>query len=203
MPETRGIAWMHPSHINRFLIRKIGKEWLSMEPAALWEEMELQGMDYDRGDSDCIMALRTALRSNSAWRDWNVFLNTAAAFNGLEINPESLPELTPSQLAWGIKQLRRVDEEDTFSAEVCMMIAGIIFQHGIYWIPEASPLAICKTYLQRLLWQRISEDKTMEALHDKMKEGYFNPASCITEEQRIHSEKLHIIDEYLSLGEEF
>jgi hypothetical protein len=173
-----------------------------MEPAALWEEMEHQGMDYRREDSDCIMALRTAIRSNSAWKDWNVFFNTVAAFNGLEINPESLPELTPSQLAWGIKQLKRIDEKDIFSASVCMAIAGIVFEYGICWIPDTSPLAICKPYLQRILWQKICEDETLEALYDKMEEGYFNPASCITDTQRIHSEKLHIIDEYLNLGEE-
>ena len=200
MPDA--IAHMHPTTLVRFMIRKFGKEWLDMEPGALWEEMELRGIDYDRQDADYIMALRAAVRSNAAWKDWNVFLNTASALNDLGMNAEALPELTPSQLAWGITQLRRIDEKDKFSEEVCMVIAGIIFQHGIYWIPEGSPLSIAKPYLNRLTWRKISQDETLEKLYDKLKEGYRNPLSCVSDEQRIHSEKLHLIEEYLTLSQD-
>jgi hypothetical protein len=197
--DPLSISYLNATDLYQFMMKKIGKEWLDMEPAALWEEMEEQGMTMDDGDRDCIMGLRTAIRTNAPWKDYLVFLNTVSALNGLGISPQSEPELSPSQIAWGITQLKTIDPDAEFSDNVKMLTAGIVFQHGLYWIPPSNPLHMCSKKLLPLLWARISSDKALEEIVSAMEAGYQDPAACTNDIQRIHAEKLHIIDEYIAM----
>lgn len=197
--EPLSISYLKATDLYQFMMKTIGKEWLDMEPAALWEEMESQALTTDSKDRDCVMALRAAIRSNAPWKDYLVFLNTVAAMNGLGMSPSTEPEVSPSQLAWGITQLKTIDADTEFSDNIKKLIAGIVFQHGLYWIPQDSPLAICSDKLIPLLWARISSDKALEEITGSMEAGYRDYSLCKNDIQRIHSEKLHLIDEYLEM----
>lgn len=176
---------------------RYGPDWLMWDPVVLWEAIETDtNSSLSQSERDCIMAVRSALKADTAWQDWAVFLATVKALNGSDITTENPNYCTPMQIAWGVYVMEEIAGEQEFSGSVKAMVAAVFFRHGIYWLPEGKLRDIAEPYLSKILYSRQGPEASViqEAL--KLSYDSYRAGDLETEEYQ-HTERLLMIEEYV------
>ena len=193
-----------PVVIAREMQARFGADWLLWEPAVLWDALEEEG-ETTRAYRDKVMAIRTAIKSDSCWKNWNVFLATVRSLNGLEMRPDVPNYCTPAQIAYGLLALEEIAGIQPYDETVKAMAAAIVFRNGIYWLPESSRLrSFVQPYLDRILYSRIGPD-FMDSIQS-LKQRYLQwrtGESPISEDENSrdeaeeHAVRIALIEEYV------
>lgn len=124
-----------PDAYRIVLALKYKEGWLDWEPETLWAAIRSDFGplgDVARGK---IMALRTCLKTNTPWIDWDAFEHVSQAFNdGIVIfGLMQPPEI--EEAAYTVTVLRRLGDWP-FSADVTGYIAAVCLNAGLVYAPE-------------------------------------------------------------------
>jgi len=122
---------------------------LFWEPETIWMSLENDyGIDLSVEDRGKIMAAITLVRYPSFFWDNLVFQRTVKALCGIHIDPESLPECHPSEMAWAMYEaelLRGLDPEKMefqpqMDSDVKQYIAVCLLRAGMVYPPRGLEL---------------------------------------------------------------
>lgn len=124
-----------PDAYRIVLALKYKENWLEWEPETLWAAIRSDFGpvgDVARGK---IMALRTSLKTNTPWIDWDAFEHVSQAFNdGLVIfGLMQPPEI--EEAAYTVTVMRRLGDWP-FSADVSGYLAAVCLSAGLVYAPE-------------------------------------------------------------------
>lgn len=184
-----------PEHIKSLLDEQFGNDWLMWEPEVLWDELGRR-MSISRADKDQIMAIRVMLKSDAPWKDWGAFLSVVRALNGIEISPIYANFSTPAQIAWALEVMDRFSLDDDFDPSIGQVVAGILYQDGIYWLPEGKMKDLAEPYLTDICYKKHGSE--IEDIRNAAEQAYSLPDSeKPPQELKEHTSKLRLIEEYV------
>jgi hypothetical protein len=124
-----------PDAYRIVLALKYKENWLDWEPETLWAAIRSDFGpvgDVARGK---IMALRTSLKTNTPWIDWDAFEHVSQAFNdGLVLfGLMQPPEL--EEAAYTVTVMRRLGDWP-FGSDVSGYLAAVCLNAGLVFAPE-------------------------------------------------------------------
>jgi len=80
----------------------IGNQFLSWEPESIWKELEDKGVELPLENRDKLQACLTCIKGDSFFWDALGFEKIISAFNSIPISSDTIQEMTPAQIAWGV-----------------------------------------------------------------------------------------------------
>ena len=109
--------------------------WLSWEPETLWWSIRRDFGPISDLVRNKIMALRTCLKTNTPWIDWDAFENVGNAFNDeIPIFGELQP-LEPEDVAYTVQTMRELGDWE-FGAEVQGYMSAVCINAGLIYAPD-------------------------------------------------------------------
>lgn len=82
----------------------LGASAFGWEPETIRMELDDEGINILPENFDALMAVITLRTTTDFWWDANVFENVCVALNGYSPQEDVLHDVTPSQIAWAVKQ---------------------------------------------------------------------------------------------------
>jgi hypothetical protein len=161
-----------PDAYRIVLALKYKENWLEWEPETLWDSIRSDFGplgDVTRGK---IMALRTCLKTNTPWVDWDAFEHVSQAFNdGLVIFGMMQPP-DIEEAAYTVTVMRRLGDWP-FAAEVSAYMGAVCLDAGLVfapdeWFPSAQYFIEKQTMAPKALI------KTIAAAWEKLKGADFS-----------------------------
>lgn len=137
--QSKYADW-EPLAISAFIESHLGPEWITFEPDTIIDLLPLGAEEVARA-----LCARQVLYDHGPFTDWHVFEKIAVAFNNRVPDFETTQDLNPSELAWAVTQMRRIDPSTPFSEEVKNYVAVLLRDAGIVVCPGA--LADCQPHL--------------------------------------------------------
>jgi len=171
-------------------------DWKYWEPEALWAEIEDDmGININAVDDTIrnkILAYRTCMNSHIPWQQWSVFLNVCEALNGYSFDPEVVRFYSAAHLIWAMEQMLDIAEDRDWMPSVVEMLAILLYNEGVYWLPNPWGAIVNKS-IRRLLPE---ENKSIP---DEIQKAYsvFNDGELGEDWISIAIGRILIIEDYI------
>lgn len=114
---------------------KAGPAFLDFEPQTLRE------LGFDDREVAKIMAAKVVLYDHTPFYDWHVFEKVVVTFNGRDAVFDVTQEPSIAEIAWAVDEMRYIDDQTTFSPEVCGYIAVAASREGLVAMPQVLKFA--------------------------------------------------------------
>lgn len=124
-----------PDAYRIVLALKYKQSWLEWEPETLWAAIRSDFGpvgDVARGK---IMALRTCLKTNTPWIDWDAFEHVSQAFNDGLVSFGMMQPPEIEDAAYTVTVMRRLGDWP-FGADVSGYLAAVCLTAGLVFAPE-------------------------------------------------------------------
>lgn len=140
--------------------RILGPQFLAWEPETIRVELADEGVEITSANFDALMAAITLRVTTNFYWDANTFENVIVALNAHNVVFDTLQEVTPAQIAWGVTQAhlivdklsnhdipKKLSRDDRFDYEpVCFAVAACMHA-GMSVAPKE--LSFCRELLDK------------------------------------------------------
>lgn len=127
----------------------LGPQFMVWEPETIRLELHDSGVDIHAQNFDALMAVITLVESTAFFWDANIFEDVCAALNATSPQFDSVNEVCPAQIAWGVKQAHLIvdslatyeipDElkkDERFDYEPVSYTAAACLHAGLVTVPD-------------------------------------------------------------------
>ena len=113
-------------------LRYFGEDIHHWDPETVWLEFRDEfGIDLPATSHDRLMALITAVSTNTFYRDWATFSIIAHTLNGDDQTMGRQDSLLPAMMAWAVTEVRMADEaKHEFGVDVAVGVGKILSEDG-------------------------------------------------------------------------
>jgi hypothetical protein len=146
--ETTAIGCLHA------LTLLYGDGVRAWEPETIWLTLDRADVDAPLLNRDKILAAFTLLMLPAFWWEVSAFENTVCVFNNVHMNPETLHEASPAQIAWAVYEAELlfaesdIDETPEFDHEPITYTGTVLHRAGFLVAPQL--LRFAQTTLDKL-----------------------------------------------------
>lgn len=126
----------HPLALDLYLLRALGPEYFTWDPAAIWQELlRVSGApNINVSVKQKIMAVCLVKSSTRAYDTWPAFEKVIAAFNDQTVDFETMQKPSLGQLIVGVGIMRGL-REAPFSEEVQRYMAAALLSDDLVFAP--------------------------------------------------------------------
>ena len=141
----------HPVTLDLVLLDKYQTDWLEWEPETLWKEIleDFRAPSINDHIKTKIQAVRTLHINEWFWTKWEVFCWVTQALNNNLPDFEVIQKPTIAQLFAAVDMAKVVRDDEEYTAETQMWVAGSVVEAGVLYAPE--PIAFCQDEVVQLL----------------------------------------------------
>lgn len=122
--------------------RLLGEHFWAYEPETIRYELEELGLDLPEINVEKILAMQALLAQESFFWDSDVFAQTCSVFNDLPTAEDTVPDLPPCVIAWGVEQALMVIQYKEPGAIPAELDRAELFDDG----PEMYTAVCCVEY---------------------------------------------------------
>lgn len=131
----------HPFVLDLALLRRYGPEWLQWEPETLEDVIlrDFKTKTLSDVNLEKLQGIRTLHMQDTFWQEWQIFMPTALALNGVPADFEVMQFVTVPQAMIAVDIANRIREDVKWSVEMETFLS-VLHLHEGFFVPQ-EPLA--------------------------------------------------------------